>query len=213
MPLTKQLYAKRGAAIYDYEAAAEYNRKTGRRLAALRRSRGMSQAEAAKELGITQGGLSQYENGQRTISCSTAMALIKLYDARLEDVFGGDVSLSGVSDSGAGLLEKLAERSGSSEIRSAVEAYSLSAAYRMLRALYECNPHNSGQLFDIEFEDAMQRTEEMLREEPYRISSLIHAGTKIDRSRIELPVECSAELREFIDTCEGLIGGEKHPTE
>lgn len=192
------------------QSAAEFNRRIGKRLAALRQARSMNQAEAAKLLGITQSGLSQYENGQRTISCSVAYELMKLYGASYEDVFGpaGEVTET-TSDQGNEadqLLTLLAKSSGSAEIASAVEAYRLIAAYRMLRALYECNPHNSGSVFDAETEEAMRFTEQFLREEPQRLSSLIHAGTKVNRSRIELPVERSAELRRFIESCEAFFG-------
>lgn len=202
-------------------SAEEYNRRVGRRLAALRQSRSITQADAARALGISQSGLSQYENGQRTISCAAAVELMRLYGAGYEDVFGPpeDVPPSGRFDAAEGedLLLELAKSSGSDELSSAVNGYRLIAAYRMLRALYECNPHNSGAVFDAEEERAMLLTEEFLREEPYRLSTLIRAGTRMDRGRLELPVERSAELRAFIEVCEALMQGNVHepppPTE
>ena len=190
-------------------AAAEYNRKVGKRLAALRQSRSLNQAEAAKALGITQSGLSQYENGQRTISCAAAIELMRLYGAGFEDVFGPcgseDPAERFPAASAEDLLLELSKSMGSSEISSAVNAYRLIAAYRMLRALYECNPHNSGSVFETESEEARLFTEDLLIHEPDRLVSFIKAAPRADRERLELPVERSAELRAFIESCEALF--------
>jgi transcriptional regulator with XRE-family HTH domain len=50
-------------------------------------SAGLSIEEAAKELGISSGYLSQIENGQRQVSAKRAEQIAKLYEKKKEDIF------------------------------------------------------------------------------------------------------------------------------
>lgn len=51
----------------------------GARIAALRRSRGMSQSQLAQELGVSPSAIGMYEQGRREPSAATVVALSKLF--------------------------------------------------------------------------------------------------------------------------------------
>ncbi|MBR4555118.1 MAG: helix-turn-helix transcriptional regulator [Ruminococcus sp.] len=183
------------------------NRMVGQKLAQIRRQQGISQLAAAEALGTTQSNISQFEHGKRRISSSVVIQLCRIYNASPSEIFGtaglpSDIP-PGLAD---GLLRELAETSGSSELSFAADAYIYIAAYRMLRTLYETNPHNSSELFSLSSEDALKATEEFLREEPMRAAAALEPS---ERSSIELPVEKAQELRNFIACCEEIIRGNK----
>ncbi len=195
--------------MYDDQFFAN-NRETGRRLAALRRERGMSQSKAASALGVTQSCISQLENGRRRISFAAAAKLAELYGAELSEMIPepadrpAAIELKG--DEGSALLVKLAEASKISLIDRSVKAFLMVSAYRMLRAVYSLNPHNSQELFSLSEEDAFGAAEDFLREEPHRIKQLMFTDSEKGLGRIELPVEDSARLRAFIRECERFLG-------
>lgn len=189
----------------------EQNKELGKRLAEIRRSKGISQLSAAKALGTTQSNISQLECGKRRISSSAAMTLCRFYGVSAAEVFGfpEEESVSLAADSAGSLLTALAESSGSEDITSSAEAYISLCVYRMLRALYGINPHNSSELFSLSESEAEKLCKEFTDNEPERLRATLSAGTAQQRSRIELPIERSAELRSFIKTCEKLLGGSR----
>lgn len=68
---------------YDAETAV------GDALRALRRAADKSQAEVAKEIGVSQPVLSLYESGARSVSFDTAHRLTSLYGASLDSLVDG----------------------------------------------------------------------------------------------------------------------------
>lgn len=186
----------------------KYNNEVARRLAGVRKARGISQLTAARALGTTQSNISQFECGKRRLSSETVIALCRLYGVSANDVFGDLVSTEPRSSSpgeAETLLRELAEASGSSETAEAVDAYILLCAYRLFRELYELNPHNSQSIFAVPKERADALCEEFIREEPGRLRSLLSSGSSKVRSGLELPVERSEQLRRFIAACERLL--------
>ena len=181
----------------------------GRRLKQLRRGCKMSQLTAAKALGVTQSCISQLECGRRSVSAAAAARFAELYGVSPAEIYGetpaGRISAAPSPGRGRDMLEELTESSGAEKLINSVNAYTALSIYRMLRAVYSLNPHNTQELFSIPQEEADRLTAEFLRDEPHRIASLNLAGSKKDRSRIELPPEQSAELRRFIEECEALL--------
>ena len=179
----------------------------GRRLKQLRCDCKMSQLTAAKALGVTQSCISQLENGRRQVSAAAVARFAELYGVTPAEIYG-TVTAEPVPESGKGLLEELVQSSGSDKLISAVNCYTALSIYRMLRAVYSLNPHNTSGMFSIPKEKADRLTAEFLRDEPHRIATLGLAGGKKERTRIELPAEQSAELRRFIEGCEALLSAD-----
>lgn len=177
----------------------------GRRLKKLRRECGMSQLTAARSMGVTQSCISQLENGRRSVSAAAVIRFAELYRVTPSEIYG-DPPVLNVPVNGGELLRQLAQSSGSEKLIGAVSCYQALSIYRMLRAVYMLNPHNTSGLFSLSWEEADRLTAAFLRDEPHRLSTLGLAGTARERSRIELPADQSAELRLFIEQCEALLG-------
>ena len=184
------------------------NKAVGMRFAEIRRSKGISQMTAAKALGTTQSNISQLENGRRRISSAAAVELCRFYGVPASEVFGAltdEPSESFKAGEAETLLLELAANSGSDDVASSAEAYLSLCVYRLLRELYELNPHNSSGLFSIPKDKAEALCEEFLASEPERLRATLAAGSPSQRSRIELPIERSGGLRRFIAACEELL--------
>jgi transcriptional regulator with XRE-family HTH domain len=63
-------------------------RTIGKRLRALRQARGMSQVELARELGITQSALSDYELGETRMHAALVAAFAKALKASADEILG-----------------------------------------------------------------------------------------------------------------------------
>ena len=107
------------------------SREIGQRLAEIRKSKHISQTEAAKALGVTQSSLSQLESGFRMWSVPAVIKLIRYYNVPYENVFGSwkgaesELSLTADDDFEApvAMLELLSKASGSEDISMSVKAY------------------------------------------------------------------------------------------
>lgn len=64
----------------------------GERLRAERNKKGVTVAEVAKSLGLTQGAISQFENGIRSPSTGALVALAKYYNVSLDYLVGNVAS-------------------------------------------------------------------------------------------------------------------------
>lgn len=187
---------------------SEHDVAVGARLSALRRSSGITQTAAAEALGISQSNISQFESGKRRISGETALGFARLYNAALEDILGSTAQnepeppIPGEAES---LLTQLTSDPAFTSFSEASAAYIAVAAYRMLRALYSCNPHNSTELFSLSPETADELTLKFLETEPYKLAAIIKTMNSQERSKLELPVEYAARLRNLISSCEKLI--------
>ena len=189
------------------------SREIGQRLAEIRKSKHISQTEAAKALGVTQSSLSQLESGFRMWSVPVVIKLIRYYNVPYENVFGSwkgaesELSLTADDDFEApvAMLELLSKASGSEDISMSVKAYIYVCIYRMLRQLYEANPRNSSSIFSVDNEEADRISGKILTEEPARLNTFIKYSSRINRQDIELPVEYSQMLRELVGKCEKLI--------
>lgn len=189
------------------------SKEIGRRLAEIRKSKHISQTEAAKILGVTQSSLSQLESGFRMWSVPSVIKLIKFYKVPYEDVFGtwkgaeSELQLTVDDDIAApiAVLEMLAQTSDLEEISMSVKAYIYVCVYRMFRHLYDANPKNTSVIFSLDLEVADRITEKIFTEEPSRLNTFIKYSSRINSQEIELPVEYSQKLRELVGKCENLI--------
>ena len=75
--------------------------KTGAYLAALRRARGMTQQEAAEQLGVSNKTVSKWENGAGLPDITVLPALAELYGVTADDILAGE-TLRGRSGPGTG---------------------------------------------------------------------------------------------------------------
>ncbi len=75
------------------ESLKEKQRKAmmARRLAEVRKKKGMNQFELAKAMGCTQGLISKYEAGQANIQLSTLMDICDVLGCSLDYLLGRDV--------------------------------------------------------------------------------------------------------------------------
>ena len=64
----------------------------GERLRAERNKKGVTAAEVARSLGLTQGAISQFENGIRSPSTGALVALAKYYNVSLDYLVGNIAS-------------------------------------------------------------------------------------------------------------------------
>lgn len=64
----------------------------GERLRAERNKKGVTAAEVARSLGLTQGAISQFENGIKYPSTGVLVALAKYYGASLDYLVGIDAA-------------------------------------------------------------------------------------------------------------------------
>ena len=66
--------------------------KTGAYLAALRKARGMTQQEAADQMGVSNKTVSKWENGAGLPDITVLPALAELYGVTADDILAGERS-------------------------------------------------------------------------------------------------------------------------
>ena len=79
--------------------------KTGAYLAALRKARGMTQQEAAEQLGVSNKTVSKWENGAGLPDITVLPALAELYGVTADDILAGE-TLRGRPESGTGEVRR-----------------------------------------------------------------------------------------------------------
>lgn len=153
-----------------------------RTITLLRKERGLSQKQAAAELGISQALLSHYEKGIRECGLEFVVRAADFYGVSCDYLLGRTVDKSGaviaVEDIPEGddkddnrsagnvlpvlsrkltlnavnLLFGLLQRYNSKELTYEVSAYLTMAMYTMFRALYAADKRNSEALFSVPLE-------------------------------------------------------------
>lgn len=66
----------------------EYFRTLGAHVTAMRKSRGMTQAELARAIGVSQQAIFAYELGERRISVLVLVKLAKVFAVQVEEMMG-----------------------------------------------------------------------------------------------------------------------------
>ena len=166
----------------------ELTLRIGEKLTAARIESGYTQSRAARAVGTSQSCISAVEHGKKQ-NVNIIIALIKLYGASYEDVFGlvkvrEKNSALGCPDEGSELLRELIKDSGIKGLETQTDMAVKICTYMLLRKLYSENPHNSQKLLDLD-----------------RILGM--AGKKVNR--LEVSVGKNPELRAFIKECEHIL--------
>ncbi len=79
----------------------------GRRIGALRRERGLSQAELARQLGISTSAMGMYEQGRREPSAATLVALSRTLGVTTDFLLTGELAARMDETAYAQMLENL----------------------------------------------------------------------------------------------------------
>lgn len=165
--------------IVSHIEVNDLNEEFARTLCLLRKEKGISQREAAAELGISQALLSHYENGirepglpflirscdfygvsadfllGRTLSRDgTTIAPEKLYDLSTEkdnSITGGVLTLLSkkLLINSIGVLFDLLAKTRNREAIRAASHYLSTAVYQVFRHLYQANPKNNRDFFSL----------------------------------------------------------------
>lgn len=215
--LKKQKYKRMG--VIKMTDEENFNKifleETGARLKAVRRSKNITQKEAAKALGVTQSCLSSVEAGKKLFSTALVVKLIKYYNVPYEIIFGESVKkqaranpMKKMSAEDVDELSKciellilLIENGKSYELMQEVKIYIKISVYIILRELYSLNPHNSNAIFGISEEEAMEASKKFVDLTRSQVKEYA-VKCKINKKNLEIPIEKNFVLREFIKECE-----------
>ncbi len=138
-------------------------------LTLLRKERGISQKQAATQLGVSQALLSHYEKGIRECGLDFVVRVSEFYGVSCDYLLGKspdpgrkepekpDESDSpakaqeghGTLISALRMLLAMTDRIGNGRLSSFVESYFSAAVYRMFRQIYRIHPRNEESLFTI----------------------------------------------------------------
>ena len=132
--------------------ASEFNRI----LALLRKERGITQKQAAADLGISQAQLSHYEKGIRECSLAFVVQVADYYGVSCDYLLGRSADRSGQTISVADLPETGASTSGSvyrgsvlPTMSKKISQYLMLAVYKVFRRLYDASPKNAVGMFRV----------------------------------------------------------------
>lgn len=185
----------------------------GKRLSELRRLQGLTQKNVEEKLGIRQETISMIESGSRKPSVVLLKQLVELYNTTYDKVLGkpGEIPEKEFTKpskalSGIDLLFSICENTESEELNKVLSAYINMWTYCLIREIYEANPKNTGKLFSLDKNEALNQVMKYIEKAPIQLSSFIKAsGGKIKKNSIEPPLERAADFREFIKQCESFI--------
>lgn len=189
----------------------EYIQAVGARLKGVRTLKGITQKQAAEDIGMTQSFLSAVERGKKSACTTQLISLIRYYKVSYEVIFGeyeGGYSLEDFSKGeslvvSSGLLSELISEYPSLEIGSK-NCIKL-CIYMLLRAIYRENPHNSQKIFSIDYATAMTKAKKVVINAPENLSRFIRKSREINPKVLEIPVHHNGELKAFINECEQML--------
>ena len=146
----------------------------------LRKERGITQKQAAEDLGVSQALLSHYEKGIRECGLDFVVRVADYYNVSCDYLLGRSAERNGmmltadelpnmnkklISNSLNVLYAKIAE-CHSKALTTEVSSYLMMAVAKMFRLLYSAEPHNAPSLFSVEarrwpgYSDAVMRMSE-----------------------------------------------------
>ena len=138
----------------------------------LRKERGITQKQAAEDLGVSQALLSHYEKGIRECGLDFVVQVADYYNVSCDYLLGRSAERNGMMLSAEDLsnsLNVLYAKIGqchSKALTTEVSAYLMMAVAKMFRLLYSAEPHNASSMFSIEprrwhgYSDAVMRMAE-----------------------------------------------------
>ena len=130
----------------------------------LRKERGITQKQAAEDLGVSQALLSHYEKGIRECGLDFVVRVADYYNVSCDYLLGRSAERNGmmltadelpnmnkklISNSLNVLYAKIAE-CHSKALTTEVSSYLMMAVAKMFRLLYSAEPHNAPSLFSVE---------------------------------------------------------------
>ena len=124
----------------------------------LRKERGITQKQAAMDLGISQALLSHYEKGLRECGLDFLVRLCDYYNVssdyilgRSADRFGAVLSVEDLPGdvSSLNILYDKLSQSGNKELTTKVSDYLSLSIYKVFRIIYSSNKQNSQSLFNV----------------------------------------------------------------
>ena len=195
------------------EQNQKYLKEVGERLKGVRKRLNITQKEAAEATGMTQSYLSAIERGQKSACTAQIIKLISFYRVPYSMVFGtqtNDYSMSefpksGISMTSFDLLMRLMDRTHSEALIEGTKNCVRLRIYIMFRTIYRENPRNSEKIFSVDYDEACERINDILRNAYDDLSQFIRYSRSVSPEKLELPVEMNPELREFISECEKMI--------
>ena len=150
----------------------------------LRKERGITQKQAAEDLGVSQALLSHYEKGIRECGLDFVVRVADYYNVSCDYLLGRSAERNGMMLSAEDLPnpEKMKDKKlisnslnvlyakigqcHSKALTTEVSAYLMMAVAKMFRMLYSAEPHNASSMFSIEphrwhgYSDAVMRMAE-----------------------------------------------------
>lgn len=147
----------------------------------LRKEHGISQKQAASDLGVSQALLSHYEKGIRECGLDFLVRAADYYNVSCDYLLGRSPEPSGIAAAkpenkepsarsaeedtvrgAAGAVLKLAEKSGSKTLFKAVYSYLVLAVYKCFRRVYLADPANDKRMFSLPFAAAERLTDSVM---------------------------------------------------
>ena len=188
-----------------------FQEKTGSKLKAVRKSKGLTQKQVSEALGVTQSYLSAVENGKKLFTTGFIVELIQYYQIPYELVFGENNSKdSSILKSTENtkdisryieLLMLLIEDTESPNLELGVTIYLKMCIYWVFRELYILNPHNSDTLLGLTEEQATRLASKLINHTPEQLRNFV-TKSHVNQKKLEVPIEKSWDVREFIKDCE-----------
>ena len=143
----------------------------------LRKERGITQKQAAEDLGVSQALLSHYEKGIRECGLDFVVRVADYYNVSCDYLLGRSAERNGMMLSAEDLPnpEKMKDNvyhgsvlptMNKKLISNSLSAYLMMAVAKMFRLLYSAEPHNASSMFSIEphrwhgYSDAVMRMAE-----------------------------------------------------
>lgn len=147
----------------------------------LRKEHGISQKQAASDLGVSQALLSHYEKGIRECGLEFLVKAADYYNVSCDYLLGRSpeplghrpakpenkesVQRSAEEDiirGASGAVLELAEKSGSKTLFGSVYSYLILAVYKCFRRIYLANPANDKRMFSLPFAAADRLTDSVM---------------------------------------------------
>ena len=187
--------------------------RIGDNLRRIRISKGLTQEQSAKAVGITQSYLSEIERGRKTSAMVYILRLINFYQTDYESVFGAldNSHFRAFSENeltAFSLLKELLSGADSGELSTASDIYIKLCIYILMRRLYSANPHNTQSAFSVPVDEAEEKVQSILSETPKQLELFAKRG-RVKQTELEVSAEHSQKLRDFIAECEKIISKDK----
>ena len=186
----------------DYKNNGEItNIQIGDALKKIRREKGLTQKQAASEMGVSQTYISAVEQGKRTARTDFVIKLIKFYGVSYESVFGKNENDEKKKVRYEEPLRLFLEGTG---LEDSADVYLDLCRYLLIRILYKLNPHNSDRVFSLPEKYAVEAAGEQIRKSIENLMDYLkRSGSKC--KNLGMPIEYNQLLIDIINNTEKLL--------